>query len=245
MDMNGEKENKENLENQHLWKQLDGLKTPEPGADMEMRFQGMLDHYKQTELDKRNHWKELWSAVASLFSFSPQVQFAYSLILIALSISIGYSLNQKGAVKTDENEKLAVLANQMEEMRKIMVVSLLENPSATERLRAVSYTEEMEGADLQVIAALLSTLNEDPNVNVRLVTLDALTKFSDQPEVRAGLVRSITRQDSPLVQAAMAGLMLKLQEKRSVAPFKKLLEQEELNNAVRTKIEHTINKLII
>lgn len=243
--MSGEKENKEELENRQIWNLLDGMKAPEPGADMEMRFQGMLDHYKQIEQGKRNYWKELWSGLTVLFSFRPQAQLTYRVVLIAVSIVIGYSLNRDKSTKDDENEKLSVLTNQVGEMRRMMVVSLLGNPSATERLRAVNYTGEMEGADRQIITALLSTLNEDPNVNVRLVTLDALAKFSDQPEVRAGLVRSIVRQESPLVQVAMANLMLKLQEKGSVVPFKKLLKKEQLNNAVRTKLEHTIDKLMI
>lgn len=243
--MSGEKENKEERGNQQIWNLLDGIKAPEPKSNMEMRFQGMLDHYKQAELDKQNYWKDHWSNLILLFTIRPQVQFAYSLVLIVLSLGAGYLLNQKGTVKTDETEQLSALTSQVKEMRKLMVVSLLENPSASERLRAVNYTGEMQRADRQVITALLTTLNEDQNVNVRLVTLDALEKFSDQPEVRAGLVSSITRQDSPLVQVAMANLMLKLLEKDSVAPFKTLLEQQELNKAVRTKIENTIDKLII
>lgn len=242
--MSGEKENKEELENEQMWNLLDDLKVPEPSADMEIRFQGMLDHYKHTELEKSNYWKELWLGFTALFSYRPQFQLAYSLVLIVLSIGIGYSLNHTGTVRTNNNDRLAMLTSQVAEMRKLMVVSLLDNPSATERLRAVNYTEEMQEADRQVITALLNTLNEDPNVNVRLVTLEALAKFSDQPEVREGLVRSITRQDSPLVQVAMANLMLKLQEKNSVASFKRLLGQEALNSAVRTKIELTIKQMI-
>jgi len=236
---------KEELENRHLWNLMDGIKAPEPEPDMEMRFQGMLEHYKQTELDKRSYWKDFWSGLALLFAVRPQVQFAYSLVLIALGLGAGYLMNHKDSIKTKENEQLFALASQVKEMRKMMVVSLLENPSASERLRAVNYTGEMQRADQQVITALLTTLNEDQNVNVRLVTLDALAKFSGQPEVRAGLVSSITRQDNPLVQVAMANLMLKLQEKGSVAPLKELLGQQELNDAVRIKIEHTIGKLII
>lgn len=242
--MSGETE-KEELENQQIWNLLDGIKAPEPDSNMEMRFQGMLDHYKQTELDKRNYWKDLWSNLRLIFTIRPQVQFAYSLILIALGMGAGYLLNQKETLKRNETEQLSALATQVKEMRKMIVVSLLDNPSASERLRAVNYTGEMEGADQQVINALLTTLNEDQNVNVRLVTLDALAKFSGQPEVRAGLVQSITRQDSPLVQVALANLMLKLQEKGSVAALKALLKQQELNDAVRTKIEYTIDKLII
>jgi HEAT repeat protein len=124
-----------------------------------------------------------------------------------------------------------------------MMLSLLQNPSASERIRAVSYTNEITHVNPNVAAALLATLNNDPNVNVRLTTLEALTHFARDPVVREGLIQSILQQDSPLVQAALADAMLKLQEKRAVLPFKKLLQQKDLNGMVRTKIEQTITRL--
>jgi HEAT repeat protein len=121
---------------------------------------------------------------------------------------------------------------------------MLENPSASERIRAVGYTDEMSSASRKVIDALLTTLNQDANVNVRLITLDALARLSANPIVREGLVQSISRQDSPLVQSAIADLMVKLQEKRSVKPLQKLLRKKDLNEMVKTKIEQSIQKLI-
>jgi hypothetical protein len=89
----------------------------------------------------------------------------------------------------------------------------------------------------------LATLNNDPNVNVRLTTLEALTHFARDPVVREGLIQSILQQESPLVQAALADVMLRLQEKRAIPSFKKLLLQKDLNGMVRTKIEETITRL--
>jgi hypothetical protein len=74
-------------------------------------------------------------------------------------------------------------------------------------------------------------------------TLEALTHFARDPVVRQGLIQSILQQESPLVQAALADVMLKLQEKRSIPSFKKLLLQKDLNGMVRSKIEETITRL--
>jgi HEAT repeat protein len=124
------------------------------------------------------------------------------------------------------------------------MLALLENPSASERMRGVSYTSEIKHADKEVINALLATLNNDPNVNVRLSTLDALVQLANHPEVREGLIKSIAQQDSPLMQSAIADVMLKLQEKRSVKSFKELLKQKNLDQGVRDKIKETITQLI-
>ena len=92
--------------------------------------------------------------------------------------------------------------------------------------------------------ALFTTLNEDPNVNVRLATLDALVKLAHDPKVREGLVRSIDLQDSPIMQSAIADVMVKLQEKSSVQYLQKLLGKKDLNQMVKINIEKSIQKLI-
>jgi len=135
------------------------------------------------------------------------------------------------------------LSAQVHDMRQMIMLSLLENPSASERIRGVSYTNEISQVNTKIIDALLTTLNNDPNVNVRLMTLDALLHYASNPVVREGLVQSIVQQESPLMQSALADAMLKMQEKRAVQPFKKLLEQKQINVQVRTKIEQTISRL--
>ncbi len=142
-----------------------------------------------------------------------------------------------------ETKQLAALTTQVHEMREMMMLTLLQNPAASERLRAVSFTSEITHVNPNIAAALLATLNNDPNVNVRLTTLEALTHFARDPVVRQGLIQSILQQESPLVQAALADVMLKLQEKRSIPSFKKLLLQKDLNGMVRSKIEETITRL--
>jgi hypothetical protein len=56
-------------------------------------------------------------------------------------------------------------------------------------------------------------------------------------------VQSLTKQESPLVQVALADVMLKLQEKRSLKPLRQMLLQEGVNDLVKIKIEQTIKEL--
>jgi hypothetical protein len=70
-----------------------------------------------------------------------------------------------------------------------------------------------------------------------------LRQFADEPQVREGLIQSITRQESPLVQIALADVMVGLQEKRSVKQLQRLLEQENLDETVKIKIKETVKVL--
>ncbi len=72
---------------------------------------------------------------------------------------------------------------------------------------------------------------------------EALTQYAGDASVREGLVKSLALQDSPMVQVALADVMVKLQEKRSVKALKTLLQKEDLNDLVKVKIEQTIKDL--
>ena len=259
--------------NRRLWVSMGGVPVPQPSDKMQVRFDAMLDTYKQEELSRV---PGVLFYLRQLFAVRPGFAWAYSIMLVVVGVWVGYLLNRvpaaqggraapvgfsgSGAVVSatgsgdqtaqgltaagSDKQQLQALSAQIHEMREMVLLSLLENPSASERIRGVSYTSEISKVNRNVINALLSTLNNDPNSNVRLMTLEALTHYADDPAVREGLVQSILQQDSPLVQAALADAMLKLQEKKAVPSLKELLQQKDLNEMVRMKIRQTLTRLI-
>jgi len=223
---------------QQTWDMMGEFKTPEPSADMRTDFQAMLNDYKASAQQKESFWSRLKEQTSGLWPSKASMPWAFSLMIAIICLGGSYWL-----IHSEKQEQQALTA-QVHELKQTMMLALLDNPSASERIRGVSYTSDIKHVDKQVIDALLATLNNDPNVNVRLSTLDALTHLANHPEVRQGLIQSITTQDSPLMQSAIADVMLKLQEKRSIKSFKELLKQKNLDHGVREKISQTITSLI-
>ncbi len=221
---------------------------PQPSDTLRTGFTAILRNYKEETIAKKRPRQDLVNKLRELWIYQPRLQLAYSAILLAVGLFTGYFLNRSGNPEQPPalaatGRQIDSLSSQIREMKQEMALSLLENPSASERIRAVGYTNEISSANRQVIDALLTTLNSDPNVNVRLMTLEALVKFANEPAVREGLVQSITQQESPLLQSAIADVMVKLQEKRSVRSLQELLLKKDLNETIRTKIEQSIRKL--
>jgi hypothetical protein len=220
------------------------VETPEPSAHLKVKFQAMLNTYKEEVAQQKpgflQSFKDSWGR---LWQMQPQWPMAYNLVILVVGFGLGFMYLHNNSGNASDKQ-LQALNSEVHELKQTMMLSLLENPSASERIRGVSYTPEIKHADKEVIDALLATLNNDPNVNVRLSTLDALTHLANHPEVRQGLIESISQQDSPLMQSAIADLMLKLQEKKSIKQFKQLLKQKNLDNGVRDKISQTIKVLI-
>lgn len=227
-----------------VWQRLATVPTPEPRPAMRTNFYAMLDTFAEAEQAKpQRSWASTLNRFTQLWKPAFAGRLAYGFLLVGVGIAAGYWLQRQQTLEGAYRQQIDTLSTQVQAMRQMMMLSLLENPSATERLRAVSYTKDISDVDGHVIDALLMTLDNDPNVNVRLVTLEALADLAHDSRVREGLVQSLTKQESPLVQVALADVMVKLQEKRSLKPLQKMLRQQGINGLVKTKLEQTIKEL--
>jgi len=215
-----------------LDEQLIKLNDPKPSINLDDKF------YSSLKAEKKRAKSESFS-----FNFSDwnilAPRLAFGLALIILGFLGGYLLQRPSF-----SGEVQQLTQEVSDLKEMMVFSLLEKESATDRLKAVSLSTEMNQVSKKVTAALFKTLNEDENANVRLAALEALTSYSKDSEVRKELIKSISIQDSPLVQVALAELMVAIQEKKSVKELQKLLQNEKTPKEVKNKIKNSINVLI-
>lgn len=217
------------------WAILTLEEVPRPSEEMDTKFYGLL----YSEKGNSKNINEGYSLLKSVFVwFRPQ--YAFGLMLLLLGLVGGYFIKQ-------DKDPTIVQSMEVEENLKThekLVLTLLEQPSANQRLDGVSEANKIGKVDDKIVDALLKTLNGDPNVNVRLAAVESLTNYIENARVRQGLVQSIPYQESPIVQVTLANLMMALQERKSVEPFKKLLEEKELDTTVKKKIESTIQSII-
>jgi HEAT repeat protein len=94
-----------------------------------------------------------------------------------------------------------------------------------------------------VVTALVRTMNEDPNTNVRMAALDALSKFYEEPAVRKALIRSLEKQKDPIVQIALIQLLVRMKEKGVVNDLKRIVDDNEVLTPVKDEAYTGILKL--
>ncbi|MBS1508501.1 MAG: HEAT repeat domain-containing protein [Bacteroidetes bacterium] len=215
-----------------LEEHLHRLIEPTPSKQLDSRFYEMLAGQTQRVAPEQFMWS--WFSSKAWF---PKFSIGVSLLVAGFA---GGMLIQKNA----GGHEVVKLSGEVAELKEVVMLSMLEKESATDRLKAVSLSSEIEGKSNRVTEALIKTLNSDPSVNVRLAALDALQPYAKASSVREALVRSISQQDSPLVQVALADLMATLQEKSSVTELKKLLKQRSTPKEVKKRIEENIKVLI-
>jgi hypothetical protein len=217
---------------ERLEQQVAKIETGSPSMRLDNQFYTLLSEEKKSQASKSISLPKFeWGN-----SF-PRLALAASLIVAGFVG--GYFLKAPS-----EDKSVKQLTQQVSELKEMIMLSMLEKESATERLKAVSLSSDMNQVSKKVTSALFKTLTNDENINVRLAALDVLMNYAKDGEVRAELIKSISIQDSPLVQLALAELMVALQERKSVTELRKLLDSDKTPKEVKQKIEKSINTLI-
>lgn len=171
------------------------------------------------------------------------LQIAAAVALLLIGYGVGSIGKKDSPAQLSENsqqtEQLAQIQKEVEEMK-----DLLSRNSPSQRLKAVNYVQETGGADDELVQVLIQTMHFDENVNVRMAAIKALLHFQDRPMVRKALIQSLTIQSDPNVQLQLIDGLIEMGEKEAVPQMQELLENKELQDVVKGRLQQGIGILI-
>ncbi len=224
-----------------VWRGLEAQSLPEPDASMRARFQEMLHVYQDAYQTGRQAAAQIPAVAATgarraWWPANPIWRLAGAFALLVAGVVCGSYLDHRYFdASRDAGQELALLRGQVEGLRQLVALSLLNEPSPSSRLRGVTYSEQIARPDAQIVEALLRTLNHDANVNVRLRVVDALEKYCGDPEVRRALVDAIAVQDTQLVQIALIDLLGQIRDRGAVPVLRQLSLAAQTDETVRQR----------
>jgi hypothetical protein len=228
---------------EQVWSGLDRI--PAPAADsmaLRARFASMLEGYEHgrdganasARWDRMNGWLSRW------WPRQPVVQLAAAAALLALGVVAGRAGRPVPAPAPDE---IASVRSELREMRQMVTLTLMQQQSASDRLKGVTWSSTLEQPGNEVVSALLDTLLHDPNVNVRLASIDALARFAGEQQVRKGAVDALLQSaGSPMVQIALIDFVVGVRETSSIETLKKLAADPSLNEMVRARASRGLDR---
>ncbi len=226
-----------------MWNKLATLPEGQPTAALKKRFDGMLASYQEGRWEKQNLHSErnkfLGLGAITEWLRAPALSVAWAAVLVIAAFFGGRYLDRNNT----PDPQIASLHQELQSMRQLVVLSMLQQQSASERLQAVSYSLRQPGADPTVLDALLHTLRYDNSVDVRLAALDALSRYGGRPDVRKGLVDSLEKQQSPLVQVALIDVLVDLRDASALGPLKRFQQDPKLDPSVRKHADWGIQQL--
>jgi len=164
---------------------------------------------------------------------------AAAVLLLVLGGGIGFWISRYQA----QQAELQALKKQMDETKEQVMAMLDNRYSPSQRIQGVNVAMTIKKSDDEVVLALTKAMNEDPNTNVRLAALDALSKFHGEPHVRKILIESLSTQKDPVVQIALIQLLVTIKEKDVVKDLERIIEDDATIKAVKDEAYTGIMKL--
>jgi hypothetical protein len=211
-------------EYQLLFLAIEENKLEKPGPGLREKFESML----QSELNihatsailKGQKQRNITTAKKPPYL----LRVAASILLVAGGMLIGTKI-RIGSTPKATNE-MAELKTEIREMKEVILLNLLEDESASERIKAVSFAEDMENPDHNILDALIHTMNHDKNVNVRLAALYSVAKFAGAQVVRDSMVTSLSKQTEPIMQIVLINLLTEKRERKAIGPIREILKNK-------------------
>lgn len=211
----------------HVWSTLGEMPEADPGIAMRTRFYASLREMERRETER--HQRFWWMR-------HPAFQVGFALAILVAGIFIGN-------ITAGGSGQVAQLRNEVNSMKQLVTLSLLQQQNASDRLRGVNWSYRVEQSDSEVLSALLTTVNHDPNVNVRLAAVDALRNFSDSPVGRRGLVQALNKQASPMVEIAILDQLVEMRERSATPAINVLMTSSDVNPEVKEHASWALRKL--
>jgi anti-sigma factor RsiW len=190
----------------------------EPSLKMRSSFNDLLQQeMKDTQKTKVIFFRPVFYRVAA----------AIALLIVGVSLGFWISKYER------QQDEIAVYKKQLEESKQMMMAMLENQQSASQRVLGATVAFKMENPDQEIMTALVTAMNQDPNTNVRLAALDALGKFCQEPLVRKALIESLSTQKDPVVQIALIRLLVEMKEKSTIGELQRITTDEKMIKEVK------------
>jgi hypothetical protein len=225
-----------------LWADLGRIPDQPPAPSVARSFHAMLDSY-ETGVRRPAAGparRRAGSRLERLLFGRPALQLGAGVAVLAIGIGLGYA----GRGIPGGGDQLGQLREEVSELRNLLALSLLQQESASDRLKGVSWTSDLEATGPGITAALTDVMMHDRNVNVRLAALNALARNMAAPEVRRDILLALPGQKSPLMQLALVDALVQINDRESREVLQRALNRPDLRPEVRQRIQQGI-KLIL
>ncbi|MBI5386409.1 MAG: HEAT repeat domain-containing protein [Verrucomicrobia bacterium] len=222
-----------------MWTELGALPEVQPSPALRARVEAMLEVYREelTRAATAQGWRE---ELVAWLKPRRSWRLAFQLAMVVLAFAAGMTLGPVPRKPASDQRTLTQLRDDVSSLRHMITLTLLRQPSASDRLQGVSLSQYVNPQDQTVLAALVQALNSDPNVNVRVAAVGALSQFASDSIVKQGLLRALATDNSPLVQIELIDLMVKLRETESIPVLKKMTQNASFDETVRQQAERAL-----
>jgi len=222
----------ENESEDALWDAMGELPDAEPSPALRQNFYRKLEKASRPRLSER---------LRDLLGFSGNAGW----ITVAASVLVGLGAGQLLDRPADDGLRLAVLEENVLMLNRSLILDRLENDTASKRLRGVMDAAFIAGDDAEITNALLLRATNDPVPSVRSAAIGALGTQMRTPAVGERLMVLLQQAESPLVQLALADLVLRNGSEKQINQLQQLADDGRLHPDIARHVATSLKRDLV
>lgn len=209
----------------------------EPSTNLRSGFYQMLEAEKSSL-----HVKPL-KPTANRISFKYYLNYGKVAAQIILLVGIGVIIGSRIKINNQQSAELAALKSQVNEMQTSMSLVSLSEPTASQRLKAINLVNKQPKVNDELMDALITTMNNDKSVNVRMAAIYALAEHKTNEKVKLALIQSLNQQTDPLLQITLINILAKMQDERAKQSLQLIMESNSVQDVVKQQATNGLKSL--
>lgn len=150
----------------------------------------------------------------------------------AAVLIIGYlaitNLKQQEFIEQVDNDLVALRSQIQNQLRN--------DNSVSQRIMAVNYSDQMMVEDESIIEILTHTLVNDESAHVRLVTVDALSRWLSSHQVQASLIKQLKVEVDPSVKIALIQSLSTAKNNEVEKEFESIIQNEATPKYIKDEV---------
>lgn len=226
-----------------LYQLIDNSDNNLPPEQLDNDFYSMLENQKKIikpSFVVNEKAPTLWSKIFGVWEVSPLIQIAAAVIILITGLFIGLNIRPFNTSSAD----VVVMQEEIKSMKEMLVYSLINNDSPSQRIKAVNYSEDIKIPDKRLAEVLIKTLNSDENVNVRMAAAYALGRYTDSDEVMEAFINALEKEKDPGMQITIINLLVQTKDKNAIETFNSLIRKNETPILVKDQAVRAIHTML-
>ena len=151
-----------------------------------------------------------------------------------LRTPVSHEAKDKAIAKLGENNKLK---------KQSFFNAIYNMESASTRLNAATVGSSGDQMDKDIIDALFNSMNNDPNINVRMAALESLAYFGYEKNVKKKLIAGLKLQNDPVVKVALIQYLTEIRATSIRPDLQKMAGDEATPKYLRDQAYNSLMKM--
>jgi hypothetical protein len=183
------------------------------------------------------------SGITFFGTWAGRIAAGFALLVAGFGLGVGFTHYEGAGISADTDtgrgQQLELVEN-----NHVLLSAYMGSASASERIQAIHTTSQQEEWNEVVVHKLISIMNFDDNVNVRLAASEALMYFGDEPVVRQAMINSLSIQSDPAMQITLIEMLVALKERGAISALQQIALSDDNMDVVKQKAAQGMGKLM-